>query len=93
MRQTPLQQYELVVHVRPGECVPASGAQHVLLFVLQLLLQQSELRLHWSPIFGQQPPSQRPPPPELLPELPPRPPELLLVVADGGLLQALELSR
>jgi hypothetical protein len=91
MRQTPLQQYEFVVHVRPDEWVPPPAAQHVLLFVLQLLLQQSELRLHWSPMFGQQPPSQRPPPPE---ELPPRPPELLPpVLADGWLLQALELSR
>jgi hypothetical protein len=80
MRHTPLQQYELLVHVRPAEWVPPPAAQHVLLFVLQLLLQQSELLPHESPMFGAHAPPELLPPKPLL--LPPRPP--LEPAADGG---------
>jgi hypothetical protein len=82
--QTPLQHSEPSPHERPAEWVPPPWAQHWLLFVLQLSLQQSELRLQWSPMFGAQEP-ESPLAPELLPlllplplplppPLPPRPP-------------------
>jgi hypothetical protein len=82
---TPLQQYEPLVQERPAECVPPPMAQQVLLLKLQLLLQQSEFCLQWSPILGAHMP------PELLPPpLPPKP--LLLPLPDGGFEHALDWS-
>lgn len=79
------------MHVLLAPAVPASGAQH--LFLRQLLLQHWDPELHVIPVVQQPPSHCAPPPPELLDPLELRPPELLLVLADGGLLQALELSR
>ena len=68
--QTARQQSEFIWHEEPVRCVPPPAAQHEPRFVLQLLLQQSEFRRHWSPTFGEQlPPEELPllPPPEELP--------------------------
>ena len=92
------------MHERPAECVPPPWAQQVLLFVLQLLLQQSELRKQESPMFGAQLPESpfapepllvpRPPLPLPLPPRPPLPPPLpLLLVEEGGFEQVLVEER